>query len=78
VNTHLNRKPTPDEAACMAWWNILTEGKRAEWLKAANGETPADAWAAFKRTPDGQSLASFVERAIACVLADSGHQGHDR
>jgi len=45
------RSPTPDEAAGMAWWNILKPAARAYWLtKAGAACSVADAWAAFKRS----------------------------
>jgi len=43
------RKPTPDEAMGIAWWNSLTEQDRAKWMQAAgNTGVVADVWAAFK------------------------------
>jgi hypothetical protein len=43
----LNRKPTEQEAAGIAWWNALTEQQRAEWLRRANSARPSDAWKAY-------------------------------
>ena len=42
---------TLDEAAGMAWWNILKPAERADWLtKAGAACSVADAWAVFKRS----------------------------
>ncbi len=47
----LHRAPTPDEAAGMAWWNILKPMQRTYWLtKAGAACSVADAWAAFKHS----------------------------
>lgn len=43
-----DREPTADEALGMAWWNGLTEVKRACWLQRAGTSVVADAWAFFK------------------------------
>jgi len=46
----LQRSLTPDEAAGMAWWNILKPLERVYWLTKAGATcSVADAWAAFKR-----------------------------
>ncbi|SEJ61369.1 hypothetical protein SAMN04244572_04919 [Azotobacter beijerinckii] len=45
----MERLPTPDEAAGMAWWNNLTEVARCFWLERSTTGTVAEAYAAFKR-----------------------------
>lgn len=52
---NLDRSPTPDEAAGMAWWNSLGEIARGYWLSRANCGTVADAYAAFKRDQASRS-----------------------
>lgn len=47
----LNRLPTTDEIAGMAWWNNLKPDERARWLTTAGHAcSVADAWAAHKRS----------------------------
>jgi hypothetical protein len=31
------------------WWNSMTEGDRANWMKIAGSAVPAEAWAAYQR-----------------------------
>lgn len=38
-----------DEAACIAWWNALSEPERAEWLKRAALPAAADAYLLYLR-----------------------------
>lgn len=33
----------------MAWWNALTEDRRAYWLRETKTAIVAEAWAEFKR-----------------------------
>ena len=40
----------------MAWWNALSEAKRAFWLAAAQSAVPAEAWACFKRCGAGRVI----------------------
>jgi hypothetical protein len=40
--------PTVDELAGMAWWNSLTEQRRAYWCRVAQTATPKLAWDYFK------------------------------
>ena len=45
------RSPTSDEAAGVAWWNILKPLERPYWLtKVGAACSVADVWAAFKRS----------------------------
>jgi len=60
------RKPTPDEALGMAWWNGLSERQRAEWLRRAGSAVVADAWAAFKRC---ETLIAPDDRHAPHILA---------
>lgn len=47
----LDRLPTGDEIAGMAWWNILKPEERARWLTTAGHAcSVADARAAYKRS----------------------------
>lgn len=39
----LQREPTADEAAGMAWWNAMADAERAKWLAQAGTAIPADA-----------------------------------
>lgn len=49
----LQRHPTADEIAGMAWWNNLKPEKRARWLTTAGYAcSVADAWAAYKRSQE--------------------------
>lgn len=50
------RKPTPDEAMGMAWWNSLSEESRSAWAAKVGTGVVADAWAAFKGTVDSEAL----------------------
>lgn len=45
----MEREPTKDEAAGMAWWNGLNESERAYWLRETGTAVVADAWAEWKR-----------------------------
>ena len=44
----LARKPTADDIAGMAWWNSLTEQRRAYWLSVARTSSPRQAWDYYK------------------------------
>lgn len=44
----MDREPTPDELAGMAWWNGMTDDERSSWLYLAGTAVPADAWAYYK------------------------------
>ncbi|RFB76616.1 hypothetical protein [Methylovirgula sp. 4M-Z18] len=47
----IDRTPTDDERAGMAWWNVLTEPSRQYWMRmAGNTGIVADAWAVYKQT----------------------------
>jgi hypothetical protein len=46
---NISREPSADELAGVAWWNSLSEPRRADWLRLADSTKPADAWAEFKR-----------------------------
>ena len=46
----MDREPTADELAGMAWWNGLSEVERAYWLGVAGSAIVAEAWRAFKRS----------------------------
>lgn len=37
-----------DDELGMAWWNHITEQQRAEALRAAHTDVPAEAWAYWK------------------------------
>jgi hypothetical protein len=49
VVTNNNREPSPDDLAGAAWWDSLSEPRRADWREIAGSAKPADAWAAYKR-----------------------------
>jgi hypothetical protein len=49
VMTIISRGPSADELAGAAWWNSLSEPRRADWLHLADSTKPADAWAEYKR-----------------------------
>jgi len=54
-----DRDPSADDLAGVAWWNSLSEPRRADWLRLADSTKPADAWAEFKRRgQDDQSGAA--------------------
>jgi len=61
----LDRLPTPDEAAGMAWWNSLGNAARGYWLSMATGGTVADAYAAFKH--DQASVNAEKERVFGLL-----------
>lgn len=42
------KQPTADDGAGMAWFNGLTEQRRAYWLQCAESSRPVDAWHYFK------------------------------
>jgi hypothetical protein len=41
------RKPTADDVRGMAWFNGLSEQRRAYWLQCAGSSRPVDAWRHF-------------------------------
>jgi hypothetical protein len=49
LSPQLPATPTRDERDGMAWWNALTEDRRAYWLREAKTAIVAEAWAEFKR-----------------------------
>jgi len=51
----MEREPTQDERLGMEWWNALSEVARGDWLRLAQSARPADAWAAFKHSLEGES-----------------------
>lgn len=50
------RIPTVDDLAGIAWWNGLTEQRRAYWCRVAQTATPKHAWDYYKlcREIEGQ------------------------
>ncbi len=44
-----------DDVLGMAWWNELTEQRRAHWLQLAGSCRPVDAWHCFKRAAVSQA-----------------------
>jgi hypothetical protein len=42
------RCPTADDVAGMAWWNGLTEQRRAYWLQVAKTSVARHAWDYYK------------------------------
>lgn len=56
------RKPTPDEAMGIAWWNSLDGQQREKWMASAgNTGVVADAWAAFKKGVDTEIQATGMD-----------------
>lgn len=42
-----------DAAPGIAWWNAMTDRQRAEALRAADTDCPADAWRHWQQTATG-------------------------
>jgi hypothetical protein len=49
AHSYFDREPTPDERAGMDWWNSLDKSERRHWFNLAKANSPAEAWAMFKR-----------------------------
>ena len=50
----MDRKPTPDEAAGIAWWNGLPQTDREHWLVRGGAAAVADAWKAYQQSEQRQ------------------------
>ena len=79
-----DRQPTPDERMGMTWWNALPKDKRRRWLTGDSAQTPAEAWAMFKRGErhefdrkivDYTHRASTIEGQAERVTASSANAG---
>jgi len=49
MTENLEREPTADEAAGIAWWNSIPERQRAFWLELTHSGSAAEAWTEYKR-----------------------------
>lgn len=54
---NVDREPTQDEAAGIAWWNSQSETMRLYWCELAGSYVAADAWAHFKRARPEEATA---------------------
>lgn len=62
----LERAPTRDEAEGLAWFNALTRAERLRWLQASADDTPAGAFAAYRKSAGSGGFAGSD---------DDGHHG---
>lgn len=65
VLVDVDREPTTDEAAGIAWWNSLPETMRLYWCELAGTYVAVDAWAYFKRARPEEAAAWLSAGAAA-------------
>lgn len=70
----LNREPTTEEAAGMAWWNGMVDHERAHWAKRAGTGVAADAWRLYQAS-QYRLVVPGLQEAVAAARPAAKHAG---